>query len=144
MRSKILIVGACGQIGSELTLALRQLHGNEAVVASDIKTPTSAELQKGPFFTLDATNYSEFERLVKSENIGTVYMMAAMLSGTAEKFPEKAWDLNMSSLFNVLNLAKANIIQHLFWPSSIAVFGKTTPKINTAYYHGTNNRVWNQ
>lgn len=131
MPLKILIVGACGQIGSELTLALRQRYGNEAVVASDIKPPTSIELQKGPFFTLDATDYSEFEHLVKSQDIDTVYMMAAMLSGTAEQFPEKAWDLNMSSLFNVLNLAKAKRIQHIFWPSSIAVFGKTTPKTNT-------------
>jgi nucleoside-diphosphate-sugar epimerase len=131
MPSKILIVGACGQIGSELTLALRDLHGEHSVIASDIKPSTSVELASGPFEILDAKNYNDFQAVVKKHDIDEVYMMAAMLSGTAEKFPEKAWDLNMSSLFNVLNLAKEQQIKKVFWPSSIAVFGPTTPKIDT-------------
>jgi nucleoside-diphosphate-sugar epimerase len=131
MSSKILIVGACGQIGSELTLALRDIHGNDMVIASDIKRPTSPELNSGPFEILDATSYSDFENVVKTHQIDKVYMMAAMLSGTAEKFPDKGWDLNMTSLFNVLNLAKNKLISKVFWPSSIAVFGPTTPKNDT-------------
>lgn len=131
MPSKILIVGACGQIGSELTLALRDIHGMEAVVASDIKSPSSSDLSNGPFEILDATDYESFKSIVTHHNIDTVYMMAAMLSGTAEKFPEKGWDLNMTSLFNVLNLGKEKLIDKLFWPSSIAVFGPTTPKVDT-------------
>ena len=131
MSSKILIVGACGQIGSELTLALRDIHGNDMVIASDIKRPTSPELNSGPFEILDATSYSDFENVIKTHQIDKVYMMAAMLSGTAEKFPDKGWDLNMTSLFNVLNLAKNKLISKVFWPSSIAVFGPTTPKNDT-------------
>ncbi|NEV93010.1 NAD-dependent epimerase/dehydratase family protein [Psychroflexus sp. YR1-1] len=128
MPSKILIVGACGQIGSELTLALRNIHGEHAVIASDIKPSTSPELASGPFEILDATDYDSFKAVVTTHNIDTVYMMAAMLSGTAEKFPEKGWDLNMTSLFNVLNLGKEKLVTKIFWPSSIAVFGPTTPK----------------
>ena len=131
MPSKILIVGACGQIGSELTLALRDIHGNDAVIASDIKSPSSALLSKGPFEVLDATSYDDFKTLVSKHQIDTVYMMAAMLSGTAEKYPEKGWDLNMTSLFNVLNIGKEELISKIFWPSSIAVFGPTTPKVDT-------------
>ncbi|MFO7743986.1 MAG: NAD-dependent epimerase/dehydratase family protein [Psychroflexus sp.] len=131
MPSKILIVGACGQIGSELTLALRDIHGDDAVVASDIKSPTSPDLSDGLFEILDATDFENFKTIVSNHNIDTVYMMAAMLSGTAEKFPEKGWDLNMTSLFNVLNLGKEKLVRKIFWPSSIAVFGPTTPKVNT-------------
>ncbi|AFU68667.1 L-threonine 3-dehydrogenase [Psychroflexus torquis ATCC 700755] len=131
MSSKILIVGACGQIGSELTLALREIHGNDMVIASDIKRPKSPESNSGPFEIFDATSYSDFENVVKTHQIDKVYMMAAMLSGTAEKFPDKGWDLNMTSLFNVLNLAKNKLISKVFWPSSIAVFGPTTPKNDT-------------
>ena len=131
MPSKILIVGACGQIGSELTLALRDIHGEASVVASDIKSPTSEAISSGPFEILNATSYEEFKTIVSKHQIDTVYMMAAMLSGTAEKFPEKGWDLNMTSLFNVLNLGKEKLISKIFWPSSIAVFGPTTPKVDT-------------
>lgn len=131
MPSKILIVGACGQIGSELTLALRDIHGENSVVASDIKPSTSLGIASGPFEILDATDYDNFKTVVSKHNIDTVYMMAAMLSGTAEKFPEKGWDLNMTSLFNVLNLGKEKLVNKIFWPSSIAVFGPTTPKMDT-------------
>ncbi len=131
MPPKILIVGACGQIGSELTLALRDLYGQDSVVASDIRPSSSKALSEGPFELLDASNYTNFLDVVTKHQIEEVYMMAAMLSGTAEKFPEKAWELNMSSLFNVLNLGKEKWIKKIFWPSSIAVFGPTTPKTNT-------------
>jgi len=131
MKSRILILGACGQIGTELTTALRQKHGNHKVIASDIREGDQEMMQSGPFEIVDATNYEDLENIVIQYEISEVYLMAAMLSATAEKFPAKAWQLNMSSLFNVLNLAKEKKIEKIFWPSSIAVFGPTTPKANT-------------
>ncbi len=131
MPSTILILGACGQIGTELTLALREIHGNDQVVASDIREGGDALMSSGPFELLDATNYTAIEDIVVHYEIEEVYLMAAMLSAASEKFPDRAWNLNMSSLFNVLNLAKENKIEKVFWPSSIAVFGKHTPKENT-------------
>jgi len=129
--AKTLIVGACGQIGSELTATLRQKHGKDTIIASDIREGSAELMASGPFEVLDATNFAQLQDVVMHYDIDTVYMMAAMLSGTAEKFPMKAWELNMNSLFNVLNLAKEQKIKHLFWPSSIAVFGPTTPKLDT-------------
>lgn len=131
MHKSILILGACGQIGTELTFALRELHGAERVIASDIREGSESLMSSGPFEMLDATNYDAMEDVVMHYEIEEVYLMAAMLSATAEKFPMKAWHLNMSSLFNVLNLAKDKKISKVFWPSSIAVFGPTTPKVNT-------------
>jgi len=131
MQKSILILGACGQIGTELTLALRELYGNEQVVASDIREGTDSLMSSGPFELLDATNYEAIEDVILYHEIEEVYLMAAMLSATAEKFPERAWNLNMNSLFNVLNLAKERKIEKIFWPSSIAVFGPNTPKDNT-------------
>lgn len=131
MPSSILILGACGQIGTELTLALRELYGNDQVIASDIREGSESLMESGPFELLDATNYTAIEDIVVHYEIEEVYLMAAMLSAASEKFPERAWHLNMSSLFNVLNLAKENKIEKVFWPSSIAVFGKNTPKENT-------------
>ncbi|TXK71487.1 NAD-dependent epimerase/dehydratase family protein [Mesonia sp. HuA40] len=131
MGNKILIMGACGQIGTELTLTLREKFGNENVVASDIREGNEQLMQTGPFEILDATNYKAIEDIVMHYEIDEVYLMAAMLSATAEKFPMRGWELNMNSLFNVLNLAKDKKISKLFWPSSIAVFGPTTPKLNT-------------
>lgn len=129
--AKTLIVGACGQIGSELTTTLRQKHGKDTIIASDIREGTPELMASGPFEVLDATNFTQLQDVIMHYDVDTVYMMAAMLSGTAEKFPMKAWELNMNSLFNVLNLAKEQKIKHLFWPSSIAVFGPTTPKYDT-------------
>lgn len=126
-----LIVGACGQIGSELTASLRQKHGKDTIIASDIREGSDDLMASGPFEVLDATNFSAMQDVVMHYDIDTIYMMAAMLSGTAEKFPMKAWELNMNSLFNVLNLAKDQKISHVFWPSSIAVFGPSTPKNHT-------------
>ncbi|MCM4167521.1 putative epimerase/dehydratase [Arenibacter antarcticus] len=131
MQKSILIIGACGQIGTELTLALRERYGNDRVVASDIREGNESLMQSGPFELLDATNYQAVENIVMHYEIEEVYLMAAMLSATAEKFPMRAWDLNMNSLFHVLNLAKDKKISKVFWPSSIAVFGPGTPKENT-------------
>ena len=131
MASSILILGACGQIGTELTLALREIHGNDQVIASDIREGSDTLMETGPFELLDATNYTAIEDIVVHYEIEEVYLMAAMLSAASEKFPDRAWNLNMSSLFNVLNLAKENKINKIFWPSSIAVFGKRTPSENT-------------
>lgn len=127
----ILIIGACGQIGTELTFALREKYGSKKVIASDIREGNEALMQSGPFEILDATNYDALEEVIAYYEISEVYLMAAMLSATAEKFPMRAWNLNMNTLFNVLNLAKDKKIDKIFWPSSIAVFGPNTPKDDT-------------
>ncbi len=131
MQKNILIIGACGQIGTELTFTLRAKYGNEIVIASDIREGNEALMDSGPFELLDATDYDALEEIVAYWEIDEVYLMAAMLSATAEKFPMRAWNLNMNSLFNVLNLAKEKKISKIFWPSSIAVFGPNTPQENT-------------
>jgi len=132
MNSKrILIIGASGQIGSELALKLRELYGNDNVVASDIKEGGKELMATGPFEIMDATDGEGIANLVEKYAITDVYLMAAMLSATGEKMPMKAWDLNMNSLFIVLNLAKEKKINKVFWPSSIAVFGPSTPKEDT-------------
>lgn len=131
LMAKTLIIGACGQIGSELSATLREKHGKDNIIASDIREGSDALMQSGPFEVLDATNFEALQNAVVYYDIDTVYLMAAMLSGTAEKFPMKAWQLNMETLFNVLNLAKDHKIEKVFWPSSIAVFGPTTPKMDT-------------
>ncbi|WP_405379785.1 NAD-dependent epimerase/dehydratase family protein [Maribacter sp. LLG6340-A2] len=131
MSKYILIIGACGQIGTELTYTLREKHGCEHVIASDIREGNDELMQSGPFEILDATNYDALEEVIAYYEISEVYLMAAMLSATAEKFPMRAWNLNMNTLFNVLNLAKDKKIDKIFWPSSIAVFGPNTPKNDT-------------
>ena len=131
MASKILIIGACGQIGTELTMALREKVGNKNVIASDIREGSAELMASGPFEIADATNFEQIQDLVIQYEIDEVYLMAAMLSATAEKFPMKGWALNMNSLFHVLNLAKDKKVSKVFWPSSIAVFGPTTPKQDT-------------
>ncbi len=131
MQKNILIIGACGQIGTELTFTLREKHGSDVVIASDIREGNESLMESGPFELLDATDYDALEELIAYYEIDEVYLMAAMLSATAEKFPMRAWNLNMNSLFNVLNLAKEKKISKIFWPSSIAVFGPNTPRENT-------------
>lgn len=131
MQKYILIIGACGQIGTELTMALREKHGNDHVIASDIREGNDSLMESGPFEILDATDYDALEEVIAYYEINEVYLMAAMLSATAEKFPMRAWNLNMNSLFNVLNLGKEKKIDKIFWPSSIAVFGPNTPKDRT-------------
>lgn len=132
--TKILIIGACGQIGSELTLKLREIYGLENVIASDIRKGEQEVFKTGPFEIVDAMNYDAVAALIDKYQIDEVYLMAALLSATAEKNPAFAWELNMNSLFHVLNLAKEGKIKKIFWPSSIAVFGPTTPKHSTPQY----------
>ena len=131
LKKRILVIGASGQIGTELTSYLRNKFGNHKVIASDIKEGDTELMQSGPFEILDATDYDAVQDVVMRNEITDVYLMAAMLSATAEKFPMKAWELNMNSLFNILNLARDKKIEKIFWPSSIAVFGPTTPRLNT-------------
>ena len=134
MSTKILIIGACGQIGTELTQKLRSVYGVENVIASDIRKLNVPVVNDGPFEVINALDFNQIEHLVEQYQITDVYLMAALLSATAEKNPAFAWDLNMNSLFHVLNLAKAGKIKKIFWPSSIAVFGPTTPRDNTPQY----------
>ncbi|MCB9224676.1 MAG: NAD-dependent epimerase/dehydratase family protein [Crocinitomicaceae bacterium] len=128
---KILVVGSSGQIGTELVIELRKLFGNESVVASDIK---ETNLNNGPFEVLDIMDNEALKYVVSKHQIKEIYLLAALLSATAEKNPDFAWRLNMEGLFNVLNLAKDGVIEKVFWPSSIAVFGPSTPKINTPQF----------
>jgi nucleoside-diphosphate-sugar epimerase len=134
MQTKILIIGACGQIGTELTSKLRATYGVENVIASDIRKLENDVVNNGIFEVINALDYNQIEQLIEKYHISDVYLMAALLSATAEKNPAFAWDLNMNSLFHVLNLAKAGKIKKIFWPSSIAVFGPTTPREKTPQY----------
>jgi len=129
MTQKILVTGAMGQIGSELTLALRQMYGTENVLSTDI---LPKEEINDPFYEqLDVMNDELIAQIIEKHKITVVYHLAAMLSATAEKAPKKGWDLNMNSLLTFLELAKEKKIKQLFWPSSIAIFGPDTPKNNT-------------
>lgn len=131
MSETILILGASGQIGGELTDKLRSIYGNKNVIASDIRNGDAFLMDSGPFEIIDATDKEGIMKVVKKYKVTQVYLLAAMLSATGEKFPRKAWDLNMTSLLAVLDIAKEKHIKQVFWPSSIAVFGTTTPKNNT-------------
>lgn len=124
----ILVIGSGGQVGQELVSKLRQKHGNEAVISSDISLLNDNE---GPSIQLDALDKSALEESISKYNVKIVYHLAALLSANAEKQIHFAWKLNMESLFNVLELAKEGKIEQIFWPSSIAVFGPTTPKSKT-------------
>ncbi|WP_277632040.1 L-threonine 3-dehydrogenase [Avrilella dinanensis] len=134
MHTTILIIGACGQIGTELTIKLRETYGNDNVIASDIRKGNNPAFESGPFELLDAMDKNAIEKVIDQYQVDEVYLMAALLSATAEKNLAFAWDLNMNSLFHVLNLAKEGKIKKIFWPSSIAVFGPTTPKHDTPQY----------
>ena len=131
MSQTILVLGASGQIGSELIEKLRTVYGSTHVVASDIRNGSPSLMNSGPFEIIDATDKEAIFAIVKKYNVTQIYLLAAMLSATGEKFPQKAWDLNMTSLLAVLDLAKDKHVNQVFWPSSIAVFGPTSPKINT-------------
>jgi len=131
MSQTILVLGASGQIGSELIEKLRTVYGSAHVVASDIRNGSPSLMNSGPFEIIDATDKEAIFAIVKKYNVTQIYLLAAMLSATGEKFPQKAWDLNMTSLLAVLDLAKDKHINQVFWPSSIAVFGETSPKIHT-------------
>ncbi len=128
---RILIIGSNGQIGLELAETLRKNYGSEHVVCSDLRTMDN---QIQPFEILDILDQTALVAIVKKHQITQVYLLAALLSATAEKNPKFAWDLNMNGLFNVLDLAKEGLIKKVYWPSSIAVFGPTTPPRNTPQY----------
>ena len=127
----ILILGAGGQIGSELTEKLRTIYGSNHVIASDIRNNNTQLVTSGPFEIIDATDKEAILTIVKKYGVTQIYLLAAMLSAVGEKFPQKAWNLNMTSLLAVLDIAKEKHINQVYWPSSIAAFGPTTPKINT-------------
>lgn len=131
---KILVVGACGQIGVELTLQLRKMYGEAAVIASDLREEHALLKGSGPYISLDIMNKETLHVLVLRYNITQVYLLAAILSATGEKNPLLAWHINMRSLLNVLDVAKEENLHKVYWPSSIAVFGPSTPKIDTAQH----------
>lgn len=126
-----LVIGAGGQIGSELVLALREKRGIDSVIASDIKDEVPRLLKDGPYVKMDVMNREQVRNYIINEQVTEVYLLAALLSATAEKHPDFAWKLNMESLFTILDLAKEGYVKKIFWPSSIAVFGPTTPQNGT-------------
>ena len=133
-KEKILVLGSSGQIGTELVARLREIYGTANVVASDLKEPTQDILDSGPFEKLDVLHRNELNAIVRKHGINQVYHLVAMLSATAEKYPEAGWDLNMKSFFYVLELAREGVLSQVYWPSSIAAFGPTTPRLDTPQY----------
>jgi len=129
--SNVLVIGAGGQIGTELVLALRKNHGEQNVVAADIKIECPPLLTGGPYVQMDVLNRDAVRNYIIYKGFDEVYLLAALLSATAEKNPDFAWKLNMEGLFTILDLAKEGHIKRIFWPSSIAVFGPTTPADQT-------------
>jgi nucleoside-diphosphate-sugar epimerase len=128
--TKILIIGAGGQVGTELTLRLREIYDTANVIATDIK-PAEGIFEHGPYEVLNALDKDTLISLVRKYKITQIYHLAALLSATAEKDPMFGWKLNMDSLLLVLNVARDNEIKKVYWPSSIAVFGPTTPRRDT-------------
>lgn len=129
-KERILVIGACGQIGVELTLALRKIYGDSNVIASDLREENDLLKGTGPYVSLDVMNKEMLHVQVIRQNITQIYLLAAMLSATGEKNPNLAWHLNMQSLLNVLEIAREENLHKVYWPSSIAVFGPTSPKQN--------------
>ncbi|MFD2513105.1 NAD-dependent epimerase/dehydratase family protein [Pontibacter locisalis] len=128
----VLVIGACGQLGSELTLELRNMYGGANVVAADIAAPKQADLRdSGPFEKIDVLDVKAMGELASKYKFKQIYHLAAVLSATGEKNPKFAWKLNMDGLFNVLDLALEQKVERVYWPSSIAVFGPSTPRQNT-------------
>ena len=130
LKEKILVIGASGQIGVELTLALRKMYGNANVVASDLREENDLLKGTGPYVSLDVMNKEMLHVQVIRQNITQIYLLAAILSATGEKNPNLAWSLNMQSLLNVLDIAREENLHKVYWPSSIAVFGPTSPRQN--------------
>jgi nucleoside-diphosphate-sugar epimerase len=130
IKDKILVIGASGQIGVELTMALRKIYGNANVIASDLREQNPLLEGTGPYVSLDVMNKEMLHVQVIRQGITQIYLLAAILSATGEKNPNLAWSLNMQSLLNVLDIAKEENLHKVYWPSSIAVFGPTSPKQN--------------
>jgi nucleoside-diphosphate-sugar epimerase len=130
IKEKILVIGASGQIGVELTLALRKIYGGANVVASDLREENELLKGTGPYVSMDVMNKEMLHVQVIRQNITQIYLLAAILSATGEKNPNLAWSLNMQSLLNVLDIAREEKLHKVYWPSSIAVFGPTSPKQN--------------
>lgn len=129
---RILIIGAAGQIGSELTVELRKIYGSDNVFATDIKEASRDIMDSGPFQLLDVMDDKRLIHFIIRHKITQIYHLAAVLSGNAEKLPLQAWHINMDGLMNILEVAKmVDEVKKVFWPSSIAVFGPTTPRVNT-------------
>jgi nucleoside-diphosphate-sugar epimerase len=129
---KILVTGAVGQIGSELTPALRKRYGNDNVIAAGHKTQPSPELRDaGPFEFMDVTRQEMIEAVVKKHGINTIYHLAAILSAVGEQKPQLAWNVNMNGLYNILEVAREHKMERVFCPSSIAAFGPDTPRDHT-------------
>jgi len=126
--TRILVIGACGQVGTELVEELAKRFGNESVIASDIRDSANFDVK---YVKLDVLDREATRKVIVDFNITEVYQLAALLSATAEKNPEFGWKLNMEGLFSILDLAKEGLVKKIFWPSSIAVFGPTTPSENT-------------
>lgn len=131
-KEKFLVIGSSGQIGTELVQQLREIYGVDSVIASDMKGTEQAK--EGPFEVLDILDKNKLHEIVKKHGVTQIYLLAALLSATAEKNPSFAWQLNMDGLFHVLDLAKEKIISQVYWPSSIAAFGPNTPKQDTPQY----------
>jgi len=130
VKEKILVIGASGQIGVELTLALRKIYGSSSVIASDLREENDLLKGSGPYVSLDVMNKEMLHVQVIRQNVTQIYLLAAILSATGEKNPNLAWHLNMQSLLNVLDIAREEKLHKVYWPSSIAVFGPTSPKHN--------------
>jgi nucleoside-diphosphate-sugar epimerase len=129
---KIMVTGATGQIGSELVMALREKYGGENVVAvGHSRKPDERLLKSGPFESVDVSDKASIERVAKEHSIDTIYHLAALLSATGEQNPQLAWNVNMNSLYYVLEIAREKKLESVFWPSSIAVFGPTSPRVDT-------------
>lgn len=129
--TRILVTGACGQIGTELTTILRERHGNDNVVATDIQPLPPKLAASGPSAHLDVTQRDALAALVQRYHIDTIYHMAAILSATGEEKPRLAWGVNIGGLYNVLEVAREHGVARIYHPSSIAAFGPETPKENT-------------
>lgn len=128
----ILVIGAAGQIGSDLVVGLRKIYGSSNVFATDIKPAPQDIMEGGPFQILDVMDDKQLIHFIIRHKINQIYLLAAVLSGNAEKLPVQAWEINMKSLLNVLEIAKmVEDVKKVFWPSSIAVFGPTTPRLHT-------------
>ncbi|MEJ2636072.1 MAG: NAD-dependent epimerase/dehydratase family protein [Calditrichia bacterium] len=128
---RILVTGACGQIGSELVLYLADQFGESAIIASDIKNPSSFIKNNIPFFYLDVLDFAAVNRIVVEQNVGTIFHMAAILSAVGEKNPQLAYQINMQGLMNVLEAARQHHMEKIIIPSSIAAFGPDAPKDKT-------------